>query len=147
MDFFPMSDLSFYEPDRVARLFFLFSFSLKFGDRPVDEFKLHTGVLIDVILVGEHFLDIFLHLLYLILNLEYFIGWHDCSHAPHSYESSRHKDSDLYGYTTSQYAGQHDHTVLLDILPSLKERDSGVIGSSLRCRSYTSSPLSRCPGS
>lgn len=34
-----------------------------------------------------------------------------------------------------------------DILPSLKERDSGVIGSSLRCRSYATSPQSRCPDS
>ena len=36
---------------------------------------------------------------------------------------------------------------ILDILPSLKERDSGVIGSSLRCRSYATSPQSRCPDS
>ena len=35
----------------------------------------------------------------------------------------------------------------VDILPSLKERDSGVIGSSLRCRSYATSPQSRCPDS
>lgn len=35
----------------------------------------------------------------------------------------------------------------LDILPSLKERDSGVIGSSLRYRTYAASPQSRCPDS
>ena len=38
-------------------------------------------------------------------------------------------------------------TMLLDILPYLKERDSGVTGSSLECRSYASSPQSRCPDS
>ena len=35
----------------------------------------------------------------------------------------------------------------IDILPSLKERDSGVSGNSLRRRSYASYPQSRCPDS
>ena len=41
----------------------------------------------------------------------------------------------------------HFVDIILDILPPLKERDSGVTGSSLRCRSYAPSPQSRYPDS
>lgn len=43
----------------------------------------------------------------------------------------------------------HTYNILssLDILPSLKERDSVVIGNCLRYRTYATSPLNRCPDS